>query len=176
MKRWLLPLLLVVSLGVNIGLLLHWAWPRLAGSGSGPRSGWSAGPMRRHLGLSSEQAQRLEAERLQVLARVEPLQQELRGRRRELFTLLKNREPREVELDALLNEIARLQAAIEKVFVLHSLKMRDNFSTEQRRKYEGCLERGLCPGMAAAGSCPPGKMGGRGSGQPGCGDAAEAKK
>jgi Spy/CpxP family protein refolding chaperone len=165
MKRWLLPLLLVVSLGLNIGLLLHWAWPRLAGSGPDPRSGWRAGPMRRHLGLSPEQAQRMEDERLQVLARVEPLQLELRGRRRELFALLKGPEVRPAELDALLNEIARLQAAIEKVFVLHSLKMRDGFSAEQRRKFEGCLERGLCPGMAAAGSCPPGGQSGAGCGE-----------
>ena len=31
MKRWILPVLLVVSLGVNIGFLLHWAWPKNPG-------------------------------------------------------------------------------------------------------------------------------------------------
>jgi len=166
--------LLLVSLGVNAGVLLHWAWPRIHGEAKdGMASGWHAGPMKRHLGLSSEQARRMEGEHRQVLAQAKPLQDALGQKRRELLVLLQRREVREADLDVTLNEIARLQAAIEKVFVLHSLKVRSVFSPEQLRKFEGCLERGLCPGMTASGSCPPEGMAGPGSARPGCGNTDE---
>ena len=48
--------------------------------------------MKRHLGLSSEQARRMESERRQVLAQARPLQEELRQKRRELFVLLKGKD------------------------------------------------------------------------------------
>ncbi len=155
MKRWLLPVLLVISLGGNIGFLLHWAWPRMTGGGkAGLSSGWHAGPMKRHLGLSSRQARQMEHGRRQVLEQARPLQEALRQKRRELFVLLKGQEVRDADLDAKLNEISRLQAALEKMFILHSLSVRSVFTSAQRRKFEGCLERGLCPGMAAGASCP----------------------
>jgi hypothetical protein len=170
MKRWILPALLVVSLGVNIGFLLHWAWPWIAPArAAGTDSGWHAGPMRRHLGLSSGQARQMEGERRQVLAQAKPLQDELRRQRRGLFMLMKGKEVREADLDATLNEIARLQAAIEKTFVLHSLKVRSNFSPAQLRKYESYLERGLCPGMMVQEACPPGRMTGHGDCESGAG-------
>lgn len=169
--------LLVVSLGVNIGFLLHWAWPRIAaGRAASGFSGWHAGPMKRHLGLSSEQARRMESERRRVLAQARPLQDALRQKRRELFMLLKQQDVAAADLDAVLGEISRLQAGIEKMFILHSLKARSIFSPAQLRKYENYLERGLCPGMLAASPCPPGKMGGRGMNRSGCGNGAETKK
>jgi len=168
--------LLVVSLGVNIGFLLHWAWPRIAAGRSASFSGWHAGPMKQHLGLSSDQARRMENERRQVLAQVQPLQDALRQKRRELFLLLKKPDVAETDLDATLSEVSRLQAGIEKIFILHSLKARSVFSPAQLRKYENCLERGLCPGMLTAKPCPPGKMAGRGMGGGECGDGAGPEK
>jgi Spy/CpxP family protein refolding chaperone len=170
-------MLLIISLGVNIGLLLHGFWPKIAlRKATGITSGWHAGPMKRHLGLSSEQAQLMESERRQALSKVQPLQDDLRRKRRELFVLLKKSDVRESELDSTLNEISRLQAAIEKLFVLHSLKVRSVFSPEQLRKYEGCLERGLCPGMMSESSCQPGEMSHRGQGPAGCAGMDGKKK
>ncbi len=177
MKSRSLVVLLVISLGVNIGFLLHWAWPKISPeSANGAHSGWHAGPMMHHLGLSSKQARRMENERRHVLEQAKPLQDELRRKRRELFVLLKGKEVRDSDLDAILNEISRLQAAIEKMFVLHSLKVRSVFSPAQLRKYEGFLEQGLCPGMMAEASCPPGRMAGSDMKQPGCGYEKQIKK
>lgn len=177
MKNRVWIILLVISLGINIGFLLHWAWPQIAaGRKAGSRSGWHAGPMKRHLGLSSEQARMMESERQQVLAQARPLQEALRQKRRELFVLLKGEKVRDSDLDATLAEVSRLQAAIEKLFILHSLKMRSVFSPAQLRKYEGYLERGLCPGMGPEASCPPGEMSGRGRERSGCGDMKNDKK
>ena len=93
MKNRLLIVLLVASLGVNIGFLLHWFWPKIVpAAAAGAPSGWHSGPMKRHLGLSSEQARRMENERRQVLARAKPLQDALRLKRRELFVLLKGKD------------------------------------------------------------------------------------
>lgn len=176
MKNRIWVTLLVVSLGVNIGFLLHWAWPKIVhGRSAGaapPQFGWHASPMRRHLGLSSGQARRMEGERRQVLAQAKPLQDELRLKRRQLFVLLKKDAVSPAELDAALNDISRLQAAIEKIFILHSLKMRDYFSPAQMHKYEGYLERGLCPNMAPEAACPAGELPGR----PGCGNRQGDKK
>jgi hypothetical protein len=159
MKRWILPLLLVVSLGVNIGFLLHWAWPKIvpgrAAGNIATRSGWQASPMKRHLGLNARQARQMESERQQVLAQIRPLQDQLRLKRRQLLMLLRKGEVPQVELDSALDDISRLQAAIEKVFILHSLKMKGHFSPAQMRKFEGYLERGLCPNLGSEAACPP---------------------
>jgi hypothetical protein len=163
MKRWLVPALLVVSLGINIGFLIHWLRPHLAPGWRSPAAGWHAAPIRRHLGLSSRQARRMDGERRQVMEQIRPLREQLRRKRGELFALLKGKDVREDRLDAVLGEIARLQAAIEKVFVMHSLKVRGEFSPAQRRKYEAWLERGLCPGMMAAEHGPAADRGGPGS-------------
>lgn len=160
MKRWILPLLLVISLGVNLGFLLHRAWPKIVAGRSitstPPCSGWHASPMKRHLGLNSRQVRRLESERQQVLAQIRPLQDELRLQRRQLFVLLKKGEVSQGELDSALNDIARRQAAIEKIFILHSMKMKGHFSPAQMHKFEGYLERGLCPNRGSEAACPAG--------------------
>jgi len=167
MKNRIWVVLLVVSLGINIGFFLHWAWPKLvACRNDGASSGWHASPMRRHLGLSSGQAQRMEGERRQVLAQARPLQDELRSKRRRLFELLKNDTVSQTELDVILSEISALQASIEKIFILHSMKVRGYFSPPQMRKYESYLERGLCPNMVPEAACPSGETEGR----PGCGE------
>jgi hypothetical protein len=171
MKGRLLAVLLVISLGINIGFLLHWLRPRLFPARmAAMSSGWHSAPMKRHLNLDAGQSRRLESERRQVLAQARPLQEKLRQKRRELFLLLKGSEVGAAELDPVLNEIARLQAALEKMFILHSLQVRSLFSPAQRRKYERFLEQGLCPGMMSDEACAPAKTD-RGMSGGGCGAA-----
>lgn len=155
MRRWLLPLLLVVSVGLNAGLLLHrFMGTRHAGAGIAPSPGWHAGPMRRHLGLDAAQARQLDDWHREVLAGIRLLQDRLAGKRLELVALLKEAPADPARFDAVIEEIARLQAAVEKVFARHSLKVRGVLSPAQLRKYEGCLERGLCPATMAGSRCP----------------------
>ncbi len=159
MRRWLLPLLLVVSVGLNAGLLLH----RLltpSGAGIVPSPGWHAGPMRHHLGLKAAQARQLDDWHREVLGEIRPLQERLAGKRLELFALLKEAPADPARFDAVIDEIARLQAAVEKVFARHSLKVRGALTPAQLRKYEGCLERGLCPAALAGSRCPSGAAAG----------------
>jgi hypothetical protein len=175
MKNRLLAVLIVISLGVNIGFLLHWLRPRLfPARAAAISSGWHSGPMKRHLNLDAGQSRRMERERRQVLAQARPLQEELRQKRRELFVLLKGKDVGAADLDPILNEISRLQAAMEKLFILHSLKVRSLFSPAQRLKYEGFLEQGLCPGMMSGEACAPAKAG-QGMKRAGCREAGAAK-
>jgi hypothetical protein len=169
MKNRLWIVLLVISLGINIGFLAHWLWP---GNVHARTAGWHVSSMKHGLGLSNGQAQQLENERRQVMAQAQPLQDELRGKRRELFVLLKNQAVPDAELDPLLGEISRLQTAIEKMFILHSLKVRGYFSPDQMHKFENYLERGLCPGVMAGASCPPGRMAAGGD----CLDGVDSQK
>lgn len=177
MKNRLLIILLVLSLGINIGFLLHWFWPKIVSGravGSGQSLfGWHASPLRYNLGLSSKQARLMEAERRQVLVQAKPLQEALHQKRRELFVLLKSKTVPDAELDVALSEISRLQTAIEKMFILHSLKVKGFFTPAQLRRYEKCLERGLCPDMLDEASCPPGKMSGREPGRYACENQAK---
>ena len=180
MKKRIWIILLVVSLGINLGFLLHWLWPKIvqgktAGAASAP-FGWHASPMRHGLGLSGKQARQMEAERRQVLAQARPLQDELRRKRRELFVLLKSKTVTDAELDIILSEISRLQTAIEKLFILHSLKVKGFFTPAQLQKYEGFFEQGLCPGIVPEVSCQPGKMSGSGPGHSGCENMQSIKK
>ncbi|MBU4267326.1 MAG: periplasmic heavy metal sensor [Acidobacteria bacterium] len=177
MKNRLMIILLVASLGINIGFLLHWFWPKIVpGATARTPSGWHASPIKHHLGLSSKQARLMENERRQVLAQAKPLQEALRQKRRELFVLLKGKDIHDADLDVILHEISRLQAGIEKVFILHSLKARSVFSPAQLRKYEGFLERGLCPGLMSEAACPPGQTAFRGKPGNGCAGMKDEKK
>jgi hypothetical protein len=172
--------LLVISLGVNIGFLLHWVWPKIvtgrSAMGAKAESGWHASPIRHGLGLSSEQVRRMETERRQVLTQAQPLQDELRLKRRELFLLLKKKTVTDAGLDVVLSEISRLQAAIEKIFILHTLKMKGFFTPLQLQKYDGFFEQGLCPGMMAEKACPPGPMARPGQSATACENNCDTKK
>jgi hypothetical protein len=178
-KKRIWIVLLVISLGINIGFLLHWFWPKIvsgrpAGSDKA-QFGWHTSPMRHGFGLNAKQARLMENERRQVLARAKPLQDELHLKRRELFILLKSKTVADAELDVALNEISRLQILIEKMFILHSLKVKGFFTPVQLQKYEGFFERGLCPGMMSKESCPPQGM--TGSMKPsGCRNQEKIKK
>ncbi len=180
MKNRIWMVLLLVSLGVNIGFLLHWFWPKnVAGRSllsARSQSGWHASSMRHGLGLDARQVQLMEKERRQVMGQVKPLQDELRLKRRELFLLLKNKTVAEVELDTALNEISRLQAAIEKMFVLHSVKVKGFFTPQQLQKYDGFFEQGLCPGMMSEKNCLSGKSAPAETSVPDCEKTCDAKK
>lgn len=180
MKKRIWIVLLVISLGINIGFLLHRFWPKIVHGRSAwndkSQAGWHAGSMRHGLGLNAEQAELMEKERRQVLVQAQPLQDELRLKRRELFLLLKNKAVTDAELDLVLSEISRLQAAIEKMFIRHSLKVKGFFTPDQLQKYDGFFEQGLCPGMMSEKSCSPAKMIRPGQPMPGCGNICEPKK
>jgi hypothetical protein len=177
-RIWII--LLVVSLGVNIGFLLHWFWPHIVSGRSAGRDqsqfGWRANHMKHGFGLNDKQSGLIENERRQVLAQAKPLQDELRLKRRELFVLLKSKTVSDAELDVMLSEISRLQTAIEKLFIQHSLKVKGFFTPAQLQKYEGFFERGLCPGMMSEKNCPPGGMTLHGQSGPACENKCEPKK
>ena len=149
MRNRLLGLALVVSLGLNIGLL----WQRFGGDTEarhrerGVPCGWQSSPLRSLLGLSDRQVEAMERERRQLLAQVAPRQQELRGKRLALLALCQGSTTATPELDRLLQEIAGLQVGIERAFIEHSLRLKVQFTPSQRQKYESLFGRGLCPGM-----------------------------
>lgn len=149
MRNRLLGLALVVSLGLNIGLL----WQRIGGdTGARDRErgvpcGWQSSPLRSLLELSDRQVEAMERERRQLLAQVAPKQQELHSKRLALLALCQGSTTATQELDRLLQEIAGLQVGIERAFIEHSLRLKVQFTPSQRQKYESLFGRGLCPGM-----------------------------
>ena len=90
--------------------------------------------------------------------------------------LLKSKTVTDAELDVALSEISRLQTMVEKMFILHSLKVKGFFTPVQLQKYEGFFEQGLCPGMMSEKACPPGEMVRQGQSIPACEKICDPKK
>lgn len=145
-SRWLI-LVLVVSLGMNIGLILPRLCAGKAKSAAAQSCGWHVSPLRMELGLSESQAQRMENDRKRLLERIGPQRETLRAKRRELLAWLRTPDTPAADLDRLLQDIAALQTGIEKAYIEHSLQIRDLLTPTQLLKYERLMERGLCPAM-----------------------------
>jgi len=170
-SRWLYPLL-VVSLGLNIGLLLKqytFKTPESLGvSAHAKHCGWHTSPLRDELNLNPEQAARMEEERNRTLEQVASQQETLRIKRQEIFSLFKNlQSPDEIQLNRLLREVSDLQAEIEMYYIKHFLRLKTLLSQSQLQKFEELFERHLCPSIIGRitlsdskegieNECPPG--------------------
>jgi len=151
MMRRLLPLLLLGSLGLNVGLLVQLV--RRTGS-AGPAEeptasvcGWGNRTLSAHLELNREQTQMLEEGRQLMLQRIEPLRKVLCEKRRELYAVFSSTSPDEQRIDLLVADIARLQGEIERVVIDHALDVRKFFAPGQEARYRDLLGHVLCPGM-----------------------------
>jgi uncharacterized membrane protein len=153
-NRWLL-IALIVSVGINIGLLTRviprWFWPAHYQVVPVPERIGPGHPYR--LGLSEEQRGRMVALREELEREITPLREALERKRRELFTLLQAPMLKKEEVERLAREISRLQADIDLKVLQNTLPVRDILSPEQRRLFFSLYEERLCPQR--------GKVGGR---------------
>lgn len=145
MKTKLLIILLVISLGINAGVIFafgfrHWHAKRLR-----PEFRRERLQLQRSLDLSEEQNQLFEKYRKELNNQLSPLREKIRQKRRELLGLLKTEEIDEEKIDKLLSEIAELQSEIEKTVVRHSIQIRKILTPAQQKKFIGFLEQQLFP-------------------------------
>ncbi len=170
MKRWWLVIVLLLSLGVNAGILATLAVHRLSKPGrEGPPPDRGPipeevlpdpnpeGPPPRvtrladRLGLEGEQRRRFIALQLRFFAdtvRLRTQQVEVyRALRRELTA----REPDQGRIESLLQEAARLHLALEQAMTRNVIDSRAVLDPEQERLYRQILSRLRPPGLRPGG-------------------------
>ena len=138
MKKKLILILLAVSLAFNLAVIgtfgHHFMMRNMFGRGPGE------GPLHKHalgkmLGMSDAQVQLMEKDREEMRKLMQPMREELQKNREELFALVDADNVDTVKVDAIVNQISTLQGKIEKTLVSHSIKIRKNMTSEQRKKF-----------------------------------------
>ena len=158
MKKHLLLILVLISLGLNIGLL---TWisvkktyhaPVMSGCQSCQKGlcNWRQSPLRQELKLTSQQIEKLETAYQELQNNIKPLQDELQKKRASLAALLKTDPVPPQELDQLISAITTSQAAIERHYILHFLQIKPLLNENQQRRMHDCLEKCFCPAIGAA--------------------------
>ena len=140
MKRRLLLIALVVSLGINVGGFAVFGYHK-----------WVIRPHKHggyhtalaDLKLSAEQDKKIKAIRAGTEAEVKPLFTRLMAKRLELIQLLKADTVETARRDALLAEIAALQTEIEIRFLDSLVETKQVLTPVQRETFVAALEKGM---------------------------------
>ena len=168
MKTKILIVVLIISLGINVGVIFTagYRWQqekgrqKCSGLTTGQEYCWNRSALCKNLNLSSEQVPILEKYREELQSQTLPLREELRLKRLELFNLAKGENNQDEKIDSLVNDIARLQSEIEKKVIQHSIKVKEVLDPEQQKKFNNLFQQALCPGGESLMPCGKSKMNG----------------
>jgi Spy/CpxP family protein refolding chaperone len=145
MKVKVLVVLLIVSLGLNIGVLVtvghHWFAMRdfHGGPKDNPRLRFK---MQKLLDLTDEQAKAFELGHQTMEKSNAPVKAELDSKRCELMCVLAKDNVDKVKVDKLLADISALQLKLERNIVNRSIDIRKNLTPEQRGKFTKIFDKG----------------------------------
>jgi Spy/CpxP family protein refolding chaperone len=145
MKRKLMTIVLVLSLGLNLGIIFtfghHWFMEREFRKGPG-ESSWFKNKMKKELNLTDEQVNFMEQDRAAIHQEVKALREELQKKRSELFKLVDAEKVDNQKIDHLINDLAQLQVKLEKVIIGHLLTMKSHLTPEQQKKLREAMKKG----------------------------------
>jgi Spy/CpxP family protein refolding chaperone len=143
MKIKILSVLLILSLGINAGVIgtigFHWIHHRV---GQKDDSGFVK-HMQRKLGLSAEQAAILGKGRMELQACIQPARTTIQNKRMELLSLLEKENAYSPATDALIGDIAQLQMEIERNVIHHSFDTKKILTPAQQNKLYALLRKGM---------------------------------
>jgi len=100
----------------------------------------------KHLSLSESQKSRMEALDKPFRSKVNQLKDQLRRKNDELSELLLESNSTAEGINAKLDEIATLQAELQKVVVAHLLKIKEMLTPEQQKRFFSMIIEELSPG------------------------------
>jgi Spy/CpxP family protein refolding chaperone len=139
MKSKVITIILIISLGINIGLLASYVYQQLTGKRIEERDvtkrGWRRGRLRHKLKLDEDQLKKAEAMQETTYLKINPIRDTLKIRREELANLLKNSQLDKSKLQNLIKEIANLQAEIEFIYSEQIWQMKKVLSPEQQQQF-----------------------------------------
>lgn len=150
MKNKVLAIILILSLGLNIGILARFSyhWLNRKGYRERPReSSWMRKKMQKELCLSEAQVCFMEQNRKNIDQELKSIKQELKRKRVELFTALDTEPVDQAKINKLIDTISVLQAKIEKTVVGHLVTMKKNLTPEQRQKFREIMPKGFVEPM-----------------------------
>jgi len=139
MKKNLLILGFILSLGINIGVLATIGYNRLEKScpgGDAEKERHAAMSfLIKELDLSPAQEKEIESLRKSLEPKVEEIRIKLREKRVQLFNLLKESQAEYEKINNQLSEIKSLQTEIEKMAIANLLQEKKILSPEQQEKF-----------------------------------------
>jgi Spy/CpxP family protein refolding chaperone len=143
--RILLVILLVASLGVNIGLLINYL--RVPRPAAAPAAGWNCPMMQDRFKLTPAQAEELEKMRLAMVSKTADIKQDLELKRQALLDLHRQSTVDSKRADSLMMAIALQQFAMEKAVFQHLQEVKNNLTPQQRELFYQLLAEEMCPGF-----------------------------
>jgi Spy/CpxP family protein refolding chaperone len=146
MKSKVILILLIISLGINIGLIV-----RLAGrrpmlrrfAERDIRQGWRRDGLRHRLNLNEDQLKAIETMHETTFTKINAVRETLELKRAALLNVLKETQPDSTQLQALIKEVANLQAQIELGFTENLLAMKKVLTPDQQQQFFELFQRRL---------------------------------
>jgi len=146
MKSKIILILLIISLGINIGLIVRLAGrrPMLRRFGERDiRQGWRRDGLRHRLNLNENQLKAIEAIHDSTFVKMRAIRDTLELKRAELANILKEAQPDIARIQPLIKEIANLQAQIEMGFAENLLAMKKVLTPDQQQQFFELFKRRL---------------------------------
>ncbi len=155
MKIRILPILFLISLAFNLGVLVKVLFKSTPEGhvyeGHVHEVGcvhedWKESSVCRRLNLTCQQLSQMEEYRIQFHKRISPLTMKLEKERLELFHLLKKDTLDEKGANTILRQISNSQTEIQKCFIHHFFQTKKLFNNDQQKKFyfyvQQCLHKG----------------------------------
>jgi Spy/CpxP family protein refolding chaperone len=144
MKTKAMAVLLILSLGFNIGVIFTFGhhWFERGEFGRWHHKG-SFGENKFHkmLNLTEEQKKLMENDREEMQKVLAPIRKDLENKRAELFALLDSDNVDNSKVDKLINDISLCQMMIEKTVVEHSVNIRKSLTPAQQKEFKAFLKK-----------------------------------
>ncbi len=148
MKNKILLVILIISLGINIGGIITIAYQsskKNYDNSIKTCNNWENSPVRKILDLNAEQIELLGKYHSELQAKITPIKEKIKQNRLEIFLFIKKGETADTPTEKLLYENSSMSIEIEKNIIHHLIKIRKELSTEQRNKFDVFLEQGFWP-------------------------------
>ncbi len=142
-----LTYILVFLIAVNLTALFTLSYNRLFSQEkpfAPPDPGETVESVRKELGLTPGQIQKLRVRRLSYRQQIRPEIQEIQEKKRVLIEEIRSEKPDMTRINKLIDEISLLQAEIQKKAVMNLLQEKSILDQRQRKHYFSMFERHVC--------------------------------
>ncbi|MFB0509409.1 MAG: Spy/CpxP family protein refolding chaperone [bacterium] len=139
MKTKIVIIILVISLGINVGFVASYVYQQLTVKRFEERDiakrSWRRGGLRRKLNLGENQLKAIEAMQEKASLKMQAVRETLKIKREDLTGLLKKPQLDKSRLQTLIKEIANLQAEIELVLSENIWQVKEVLTPEQQQQF-----------------------------------------
>lgn len=139
MKTKIVIIILIISIGINVGFVASYVYQQLTVKRFEAREtskrGWRRGGLRHKLNLGENQLKAIEAMQEKASLKMQAARETLKIKREDLTSLLKKPQLDKARLQALTKEIANLQAEIELVLSENIWQMKEVLTPEQQQQF-----------------------------------------